>query len=80
MHIGHLDHCIDMIRQNILCSADVTPLPFIWVKERQENLQVGKVLRTCRDFDAIRQWGLENQVHGFDRHRRVKDPLGNMEA
>lgn len=79
MHMDHIDHCINMLRQNIMCSSDITPLPYIWDIKKQKSMVVGKVQRTCRDFDAIRNWALERQIHHFDEYIRVEDPLGNME-
>ncbi|KAL8243965.1 hypothetical protein R6Q59_010223 [Mikania micrantha] len=80
MQMEHIDHCIDMLRQNIMCSSDITPFPFIWNKELQRSRPVGKIQRTCRDFEAVRRWAMENRVHGWDPTIRVEDPLGNMEV
>lgn len=79
MQIDHLDHCINMMRQNIMCTSDITPIPYIWDIKAQRSKAVGKWHRTCRDFDAIREWALEHRVRHFDEFTRVEDPLGNME-
>lgn len=79
MQMDHIDHCVDMIRQNIMCSSDITPLPFEWDKKAKMSKVVGTVLRTCRDFDAMRAWALENRVRDWNPHVQVFDPLGNKE-
>lgn len=79
MDMPHLDHCIDMIRQNLMCSSDITPLPWVWDRTQKKALAVGKVIRTCRNFDMIRQWGIDNKVREFNTSIYVEDPLGNME-
>ncbi|KAK5050442.1 hypothetical protein LTR84_003723 [Exophiala bonariae] len=79
MDMPHLDHCVDMIRQNLMCSSDITPLPWVWDRTQKKALAVGKVIRTCRNFDMIRQWGIDNKVREFNTSIYVEDPLGNME-
>lgn len=79
MDMEHLDHCIEMIRENLMCSSDITPIPWVWDRTRKEALVQGKVIRTCRNFDAIRQWGIEHQVREFNASIHVEDPLGNIE-
>lgn len=75
MGIEHIDHCIDTIRQSLMCASDLTPLPFVWSEENQKTMEVARVLHTCRNFDAIREWGKENHVKHLDRSRKVYDPL-----
>ena len=79
LEMSHLDHCLDMIRQNIMCSSDITPITYAWSKKEQRAVAVGKVMRTCRDFEAIKQWGIGHQVSSFDPFIKVEDPLGNVE-
>jgi Mycotoxin biosynthesis protein UstYa len=75
MGMEHLEHCIDAIRQTLMCTADVTPLPWNWVEEDQEAKAVADVAHSCRDFERIRDWAIENQVKHFDRKIYVKDTL-----
>lgn len=66
----HTAHCLDALRQSIMCKADVTPIPLVWVdhrpwmKERDENpfsLPNFQNKHKCRNFDAVRTWFIENQ-------------------
>lgn len=75
MSMEHIDHCIDSIRQSLMCHADVTPLPFMWSEASHEALAVATVLHSCKDFGAVHRWGRENHVRGFDRKTTVYDPL-----
>lgn len=75
MGIEHLEHCYDALRQSLMCSADITPLPWQWVEADQEAKEVARVAHTCRDFDAVWNWGKENAVKNFDRHTFVPDDL-----
>ena len=75
MGIEHLEHCYDALRQSLMCSVDVTPLPWRWVEQMQEAKEVAQVAHTCRDFEVIRDWARENAVAHFDRKTYVPDPL-----
>lgn len=75
MGIEHIDHCIDTIRQSLMCTVDVTPLPLIWVEEDQSVKEVAAVLHTCRDFDAVKEWVQEHHIQTFDRSQHVHDDL-----
>lgn len=50
------DHCIDFIRQNIMCNGDVGIMPFTdRGKDKPPKARFsGK--RICRDFRAIQDW------------------------
>ncbi|KAG0645189.1 Oxidase ustYa [Hyphodiscus hymeniophilus] len=72
----HIEHCIDSIRQTLMCASDITPMPFAWYTEWQVNFPVFDTLHTCRDFDAIRDWALERQSFTFDTTVQEEDPLG----
>ncbi|KAK8067395.1 hypothetical protein PG997_014142 [Apiospora hydei] len=31
---GHIDHCFDSLRQTLMCGADISPVPYMWVESR----------------------------------------------
>ncbi|KAL0939909.1 uncharacterized protein CTRU02_206519 [Colletotrichum truncatum] len=56
---SHFDHCIDMLRMNLMCYADVTPALFVDPLSnplRRDALPNWSSMHTCRDFDAILEW------------------------
>jgi hypothetical protein len=66
----HIDHCLDYIRQVLMCHADVTPIVH---KKRnpgynpllppwQPNFHV---THTCRNFDKIHEWAAKYNTSGF---------------
>ncbi|KAH2592973.1 hypothetical protein KXW19_002273 [Aspergillus fumigatus] len=63
----HLDHCIEMIRQSLTCSADITVDVWAWNEQKQMVTVRADNMHTCRDFEAIRQWALERPAGEFDR-------------
>ncbi|KAF2473007.1 uncharacterized protein BDR25DRAFT_283666 [Lindgomyces ingoldianus] len=58
----HLDHCIEILRENLMCQADVNVFTFhekpglegFWPDYEQHH--------ACRNFDQIRQWALDNAM------------------
>ncbi|KAJ5971858.1 uncharacterized protein N7479_001776 [Penicillium vulpinum] len=66
----HMDHCIDYLRQSIMCHSDLTPLVHIprpggarddgtaWIP----NLAVK---HTCRDFWKIHEWAAQYNTSGW---------------
>lgn len=58
IHTGrvHLDHCIDQIRQALMCHSDLTPVPMMPVEGMPDTFLGNGEAHTCRDFDAIWKW------------------------
>jgi len=52
----HNGHCIDHIRQQIMCQADLTPLPSQRFENVNKNYLDSDRTHTCRDFSQIRQF------------------------
>lgn len=50
----HIDHCVEQLRQAILCHGDLTPLTLtpIWNRNSRILLKLGQTeyLHTCRDW------------------------------
>ena len=75
LEMDHLDHCIDSVRQSLMCSSDISTITWTWDEEDQMSKPQADMIHTCRDFEAIRDWGLKNQAKKFDVNQRVSDPL-----
>ncbi|OJJ43567.1 hypothetical protein ASPZODRAFT_136025, partial [Penicilliopsis zonata CBS 506.65] len=66
----HMDHCIDYLRQSIMCHSDVTPLVHI---PRPGGPRLGgapwmpnfAVRHTCRDFWKIHAWAAQYNTSGW---------------
>lgn len=61
----HIDHCIDQMRQTVMCFGDLTPVPlYSWDKA---PLGIGKGgEHTCRKWEPIRDW--------VDQRQKEMDP------
>ncbi|KAG1768891.1 hypothetical protein EV702DRAFT_979147, partial [Suillus placidus] len=59
----HLDHCIEMIRQNIMCNADVTMITWYWVQGHAVPYPNFNTRHRCRNFEKIIDWSVEHAIH-----------------
>ncbi|RFU33618.1 hypothetical protein B7463_g2726, partial [Scytalidium lignicola] len=62
----HTDHCLEILRLNIQCNADIglytfETLPDDPLPRPQLNTQ-----HTCRNFDAIKEWAMEHSVGNME--------------
>lgn len=75
MSMEHLSHCIDAIRQSLMCSADISPISWHWNEEVGKLRPIENSTHTCRDFGAIQQWARDRQALAWDESVFVPDPL-----
>ncbi|CRL21313.1 DNA-directed DNA polymerase, family B, conserved site [Penicillium camemberti] len=66
----HMDHCIDYLRQSIMCHSDVTPLVHIPRPGGSRNNGTAwipnfAVKHTCRDFWKIHEWAAQYNTSGW---------------
>jgi len=78
MGIEHLDHCIDMLRQSIMCNSDITPTTFARTSLDSNMKVVAEVVHTCRSFSKIQKWAWSRRItQEIDKKKIVTDdPLG----
>jgi hypothetical protein len=53
----HSEHCLDYIRQSIMCAGDLTPVPSRWHEAGAHSRAYSDsgLLHTCRAFEPIRK-------------------------
>ncbi|KAG2059392.1 hypothetical protein BDR06DRAFT_949446 [Suillus hirtellus] len=59
----HLDHCIEMLRENTMCNADVTMITWDWVQGHKIPYPNFNTRHQCRDFEKVLDWAVEHAVH-----------------
>lgn len=52
-----------MLRQVIMCRADVTMVTYDWVEGLDDPYPSFNVPHQCRDFEKILDWVEDHQVH-----------------
>ncbi|PLB48380.1 hypothetical protein P170DRAFT_427466 [Aspergillus steynii IBT 23096] len=75
--MNHIDHCLDSVRQSVMCHSDIAPITWTWDDSSGSAKGVLTNHHTCRDFEAIRTWAMEHHAEAFDKSVRVEDPLDN---
>jgi len=71
----HVDHCIDQIRQSIMCQSDLTPNWLRWEPAFGTHLAARDIVHSCRNFEAVQDWARERVQEPFDLAIRIPDPL-----
>jgi len=71
--VVHADHCIDRLRQGLMCSSNLAvstwrrpPKSPVVGNTFEEKLATDmKGTTTCRDFNRIREWAVDRQIEGW---------------
>ena len=79
-HWTHLSHCIDILRQNLVCHADVEVHTYNWVETQRYPFPDFNIRRQCRDHGAVVEWLREEGSH-VEREvlLGIKKPVGVVE-
>ncbi|KAL9126805.1 MAG: hypothetical protein Q9217_004200 [Psora testacea] len=70
------DHCIDNLRQNLMCKADVSLLTFDWVDNDRAPKPNFAIEHECHNWDRIEEWAKEHAFDIFDETTLVHPTLG----
>ncbi|KAK0124173.1 hypothetical protein ONS95_009155 [Cadophora gregata] len=60
---NHVDHCIDMIRQRLTCTADIGLVTAVWVDGYSEPYPDFSTRHQCRNFEMIRNWAMDRALN-----------------
>jgi hypothetical protein len=61
------DHCLEMLRMNIMCQVDIGVITFHELPYKPGDPWPDfSTLHVCRDFDAVRKWAIDNTVANDD--------------
>lgn len=63
--VSHFDHCIEALRQLVICDADATVVTMHWYEVADgsaEYLADQGNPRTCANWDAHLQWQRDRQI------------------
>ncbi|CCM06398.1 uncharacterized protein FIBRA_08657 [Fibroporia radiculosa] len=67
----HLDHCLEMLRQNLMCYADTALITYDWVAGVPKPFPNFNTVHQCRNFAKIQEW---------QRAHRMRVPLERIQA
>lgn len=57
-----MDHCTDMIRQQLMCAADTSLITYNWLKNHYYPHPNFNVEHQCRDYDRLLQVAAERKI------------------
>ncbi|KAI0151869.1 hypothetical protein GGR57DRAFT_492858 [Xylariaceae sp. FL1272] len=75
MHRLHLSHCLHLLLQNIMCTANTDVYTHIWTDTVPWAFPDFNINHRCRDFSAIQEWQ-EKHAIDEDAFLDVKRPEG----
>ncbi len=58
----HLQHCTDMLLQNLMCTAEMDILTYQWMDTQKHHFPDFSINRKCRSFDDLWAWRNEHVV------------------
>ena len=70
------DHCIDMIRQVLMCHADTGLVPFHWVEGSRAAFPDFSTWHRCRDPEDVLSWA---HAHEAPIKHHIVKPDGAIE-
>ncbi|KAF2692090.1 hypothetical protein K458DRAFT_285376, partial [Lentithecium fluviatile CBS 122367] len=59
---GHLDHCLEVLREQIMCSADTSIITFFWNDSRVKPGSKSNSKRVCANWNVFQQWNLDHMI------------------
>lgn len=75
-HRTHQTHCVDLIRQDIMCRAPMDVYPLIWMQYESQPTPNFNISMKCGDWDHMLQWWRERQMTGQQVDRIFVKPEG----
>ncbi|KUJ11014.1 uncharacterized protein LY89DRAFT_688977 [Mollisia scopiformis] len=72
----HVDHCLEIIRNRVACTADLGIVPFMWYGPNGKLAGDMARMHTCSNYDAIRKFVTEKGVLPGETKGILKPPEG----
>ncbi|EHK25078.1 uncharacterized protein TRIVIDRAFT_144910 [Trichoderma virens Gv29-8] len=63
---AHTDHCIEVLRQNIQCNADIGLFTFYMIPGDPLAWPELNSKHVCRNFEGVRKWALDHSVGNME--------------
>ena len=72
----HVDHCLDSLRQVVMCGADVSLITYDWLDNYAAPYPNFDVVHQCRSFEAVDKWANQHALDVFDGTSLVHPVFG----
>ncbi|KAJ0163937.1 hypothetical protein CTA2_2087 [Colletotrichum tanaceti] len=60
----HLDHCVEALRESIVCQADTTPLRYMWNEQESLYMLTLPQQYKCKNWDDVWAWASSRNTTG----------------
>ncbi|KAH8104501.1 hypothetical protein BXZ70DRAFT_590700 [Cristinia sonorae] len=72
----HASHCLDNLRQSVMCASDISLVVWQWVEEANRASISMNTIHSCRNFDKIVDWAKKHRrTTHFDMDVHVEDDI-----
>lgn len=72
----HMGHCVEWLRQSLLCNADIGTITWAWKDREQAVVAHDASVHQCRNFHDIWKWARDHQLlAGFKEDIRLTDDI-----
>ncbi|SPN99265.1 uncharacterized protein DNG_02302 [Cephalotrichum gorgonifer] len=62
----HMDHCIENLRQAIMCQGDLALYTYEWLPEQDEPNIIAGMQHVCVDFNKVMDWARKRSFSIYD--------------
>ncbi|KAK7992604.1 hypothetical protein PG988_001398 [Apiospora saccharicola] len=74
----HISHCLDALREAIMCASDISVITWKWNNKAQRALGHGDIVHSCRNFEKIHDWSSDHRAAvEFEAGVYVEDELSD---
>ncbi|KAJ5050927.1 uncharacterized protein L3040_002794 [Drepanopeziza brunnea f. sp. 'multigermtubi'] len=60
----HVDHCIESLRELIMCEGNMTPIPLEWSEKGKRMNPNYSTTHSCRNFNMLKDYAVERSQSG----------------
>lgn len=72
----HVSHCLENLRQSVMCASDISLIVWQWVEEANVAAISMDTIHSCRDFDRIVDWAKAHErATSFNVHVHIEDDI-----
>ncbi|KZZ98821.1 hypothetical protein AAL_02372 [Moelleriella libera RCEF 2490] len=75
MYERHFEHCVDYIRQSLMCHYDTALVTYDWVGQHQNPTPNANAMHKCVDWGAVQAW-LQDRAIEMPEGFEWKQPPG----
>lgn len=76
--LDHVGHCIDMIRESLVCHADIAISTYSWKKGRLLPFPNFRVDHECRNWEKIMEWAKAHQAPSLRGNALIHPVFGKL--